>query len=366
MHVTVGKSGLSKVLKGPFGGGGDRVAYAAGVRGPHDERGVTRDSMVDRHEPERAAAWHGAGLSAVVDHSQKAGVVSIERAGGVSHTRHVLPYGEHELSYEVYGSGDRVLLWLHGLLLDANLGRGLAQSLAAHGNRVVLLDLLGHGHSDKPSDPAAHRMDLHVQQVICLLDTLGVDKAVLGGVSLGADVSLLTAVAAPERVSGLILDMPVLEWGMPTAVTIFLPLLIGLRNAGAAARLVSWAATRLPRSGFGPLDSLINAAACDPGELAAVLHGILLGPIAPTVEQRRSVSAPALVMGHRRGLMHPFSDAENLASQLPDARLLRSHNIAELWLRPGRLTAELSAFLDSAWADAQPPVAPHQPLSEAV
>jgi pimeloyl-ACP methyl ester carboxylesterase len=188
------------------------------------------------------------------------------------------------------------------------------------------------------------------------------DQVVLGGVSLGADVSLLTAVSAPERVRGLILDMPVLERALPTAAAVFLPLLLGLRHAGAAARLASWAASRLPQSGFGALDSFILAAARDPGELAAVLHGILLGPIAPTVAQRRSITAPALVMGHRRGLIHPFSDAENLARQLADARLVEASNVAELWLRPGRLTAELSAFLDHAWTDAQP----QAPLREAI
>ena len=55
-------------------------------------------------------------------------------------TRHTLAYGQYQLSYEIYGSGDRVLVWMHGLLLDANLSRGLARRLAAKGNRVVLLD----------------------------------------------------------------------------------------------------------------------------------------------------------------------------------------------------------------------------------
>jgi hypothetical protein len=41
-------------------------------------------------------------------------------------TRHTLAYGQYRLSYEVYGSGDRVLVWMHGLMLDANLSRGLA------------------------------------------------------------------------------------------------------------------------------------------------------------------------------------------------------------------------------------------------
>ncbi len=81
------------------------------------------------------------------------------------------------------------------------------------------------------------------------------------------------------------------------------------------------------------------------------------GPIAPTVKQRGCVTAPALVMGHPRGVIHRFKDAETLARRLADARLVPAHNVAELWLRPGRLTAELGAFLDDAWTgctDVQP------------
>jgi pimeloyl-ACP methyl ester carboxylesterase len=107
------------------------------------------------------------------------------------YTQHTLDYGRYRLSYEVYGSGDRVLVWLHGLLLDANLSRHIARLLAAQGNRVVLLDLLGHGRSDKPRHAGAHRMDSYADQVLRLLDELGVDQAVLGGVSLGTNVSLL-------------------------------------------------------------------------------------------------------------------------------------------------------------------------------
>jgi pimeloyl-ACP methyl ester carboxylesterase len=70
---------------------------------------------------------------------------------------------------------------MHGLLLDANLSRGLARRLAAKGNRVVLLDLLGHGRSDKPRHAGPHRMDLYAEQVLCLLDELGADQVVLGG-----------------------------------------------------------------------------------------------------------------------------------------------------------------------------------------
>jgi len=264
--------------------------------------------------------------------------------------RHTLTYGQYRLSYEVYGSGDRVLVWMHGLLLDANLSRGLARRLAVRGNRVVLLDLLGHGRSDKPRHAGPHRMDLYAEQVLCLLDELGVDQVVLGGVSLGTNVSLLAAVRAPERVRGLVLEMPVLEWAAPAAALVFAPLLLEVHYARAVLRLASRVASHLPSTGFGPVDSFISAAASDPDETAAVLHGVLLGPIAPTIEQRRAITAPALVLGHGIDLIHSFADAKRLARQLPDARLIRTRTFAELWVLPARLTAEISEFLDRVWA----------------
>ncbi len=270
--------------------------------------------------------------------------------------RHTLAYGQYRLSYEVYGSGDRVLVWLHGLLLDANLSRNLARSLAAKGNRVVLLDLLGHGRSDKPRHAGAHRMDLYAEQVLCLLDELGADQVVLGGVSLGTNVSLLATVQAPGRVRGLVLEMPVLEWAAPAAALVFSPLLLEVHYARVPLRLVSRVASRLPPSGLGPLDSFISAAASDPDEIAAVLHGVLLGPIAPTIDQRRAITAPALVLGHGIDLIHSFSDAKRLAQQLPEARLIRTRTFAELWVRPARLTAEISEFLDRVWAGGGPQV----------
>jgi hypothetical protein len=154
----------------------------------------------------------------------------------------------------------------------------------------------------------------------------------------------------------------VLDWAVPAAALVFLPLLLGVHYARAPLRLVSRAASHLPASGFGPLDSLVGAATSDPDEIAAVLHGVLLGPIAPTIEERRSITAPALVLGHGVDLIHSFSDAERLVRQLPDARLVRTRTFAELWVRPARLIAEISEFLGRVWEGAEP----RQPPGEAM
>jgi hypothetical protein len=71
--------------------------------------------------------------------------------------------------------------------------------------------------------------------------------------------------------------------------------------------------------------------------------------VAPPVEERRTMRTPALVIGHRHDLVHPFSDAGALADELPDARLLQADSIVELRVAPERLTGEIAAFLDECW-----------------
>lgn len=264
----------------------------------------------------------------------------------------------YRLAYEVHGQGRRVLVLLHGLLLDANLNRAIAQALSARGHRVVLLELLGHGRSDRPRHASEHRMDSYADQVVALLDHLEVEQAVVGGTSLGANVALHVAEKAPQRVRGMLIEMPVLEWAAPAAGAVFIPLLLGVHVARPAVRLVARLARRLPRTGFGPVDTFMNSVSMEPEEITAVLHGMLVGPTAPTVEKRREMLAPALILGHDLDYIHPFSDAENLAEQLPNARILRARSMFELRTRPTRLTGEIAAFLDEIW---QPRVAEEQP-----
>jgi pimeloyl-ACP methyl ester carboxylesterase len=255
----------------------------------------------------------------------------------------------NDLAYEVHGEGDRLIVYLHGLLLDAEVNRGIAEALARRGNRVVLLDLLGHGRSDHPEHASLYRIDLYAHQVFALLDHLGADEAVLGGVSLGANVSLQAAVLAPERVRGLVLEMPALEWAVPAAAVLFVPLVLGLHYARPVANVIARLMRSLPRTPFGPLNSMLNAASLPPDQMASVLHGILVGPTAPAVEERRTITVPTLVLGHRNDLIHPLNDATNLVRELPNAHLVRARSPLELRLWPDRLTSEITDFLAEVW-----------------
>ncbi len=261
---------------------------------------------------------------------------------------------EHEgvdLYYEVHGQGPRVLVFTHGILMDSSMNRRLATDLALAGNRVVLLDLPGHGQSAKPQRASYHRMDTYSEHVVALMDHLGVDEAAIGGVSLGGNVSLLVAALAPGRVRALIIEMPVLEWALPAAAITFVPMLLAVHFARPLVHRAASFFRRLPRTGNGPVDSMMNSLSNEPAETAAVLHGVLAGPIAPTVDQRAAMDVPALVIGHRADRIHPFHDAEQLARRLPRGRLVQADSLLELRVHPERLTVEIAGFLDAAWSE---------------
>jgi pimeloyl-ACP methyl ester carboxylesterase len=257
--------------------------------------------------------------------------------------------GGVRLYYELHGHGSKSLVFMHGILLDADLNRKLATDLGALGYRVILLDLPGHGLSEKPRRASAHRMDTYARHVVALLDHLSIDRAVVGGVSLGANVALMVAAQAPERVQGLVIEMPVLEWAVPAAAITFLPMLLAVHFARPAVRLAAKIIRRLPRTGLGAVDSVMNSLSNDPVETAAVLHGIITGPIAPTVDERAAITVPTLIIGHRSDRIHPFHDAEALARRIPGARLVQATSVLELRVRPERLTKEIAALLESAW-----------------
>jgi pimeloyl-ACP methyl ester carboxylesterase len=264
-----------------------------------------------------------------------------------------MPVFRHEgrrLAYTEYGEGPRTCVLIHGLLLSQKMHRSLAHALAQRGNRVVTLDLLGHGASERPRDMTAYSMTFFGEQVIGLLDHLGVDEAIVAGTSLGANTALEAAAMAPDRVRGMVVEMPVLDNALLGCAIAFTPLMVSLTFGEPVMRAVASVARRIPtQRGPWGADVLLDLVRQDPGPSAAVLQGLFFGRVAPHKSVRRTLKAPALVIGHDRDPIHPFSDSDALVEELPDARLLRADSMLEMRLTPERLTNEIADFLDDCW-----------------
>lgn len=254
----------------------------------------------------------------------------------------------HRIAYTSYGDGPRTTVLIHGLLFSQRLHERLAAELARRGHRVVTIDLLGHGRSDRPRDPRVYSMTAFAEQVVGLLDHLELEKAVVGGMSLGANTALEVAALAPERLQGMVIEMPVLDHALVACAVAFTPPMVALTLGEPVMQLVQAAARRVPRLPWFP-DQLVDLVRQDPGPSGAVLQGLFAARFAPTREMRRTFTAPTLVIGHQFDPVHPFSDSGDLVEELPHARLVEASSILELRLTPDRLTDEIAAFLDEAW-----------------
>lgn len=258
--------------------------------------------------------------------------------------------GGHRLVFDQYGSGDKVVVLIHGLLMRRSMHSVLAAELARRGYRVLCLDMLGHGDSDRPGDKRLYSMELYGRHVVEALDALGVDRAVVGGTSLGANVALEVAVQHPERVHGLILDMPVLEDSQTFWAMVIGPML-GLFTVGQPAlHAIGAVARRVPRGNF-LRDLVLDFVRPDPRPTRHVLLGLVYGRKAPTAPDRRAIAAPTLVIAHEWDRGHAMSDAYDLVGELPNARLVRARSIVELRARPERLTEEIARFLGDRWPE---------------
>lgn len=255
----------------------------------------------------------------------------------------------HRLAYTEYGEGQRTVVLIHGLLLSQRMQVPLAKALAERGNRVITLDVLGHGKSDRPRDMWRYSMTFFGEQVVGLLDHLGVDQAVVAGTSLGANVALEVCAVAPDRVRGMVVEMPVLDNALLGCALAFTPMMAALTIGEPVMRGLSWLTRQIPDRGPELLQIGLDTLRQAPAPSAAVLQGLFFGRVAPHRSIRRTFTPPSLVIGHRRDPVHPFSDSGMLVDELANGRLLEADSILELRMAPERLTNDIARFIDDCW-----------------
>ncbi|HEV7919093.1 MAG TPA: alpha/beta hydrolase [Solirubrobacterales bacterium] len=257
-------------------------------------------------------------------------------------------YEGHKIAYRTYGSGKRAVVLVHSLLFNQEMHEPLARELSDHGNFVITIDMVGHGGSDTPVD--RFDMQRYAGAVERLLDELEISEAVIGGTSLGANIGIEACVHFPERVRGVIADMPALERAIIGGSAIFTPIMLATRYLEPVARIGARAMRLVPRRPMPySVNLILDILKRDPRATSEVLQGIYFGRLAPPRDERKTIEAPALVIGHKFDPVHPFKDATDLADDLPNAKFLEARSIVELRLMPKRLTAAIVDFVDECW-----------------
>ena len=110
-----------------------------------------------------------------------------------------------EIHYEAHGPENAPpILLSHGYGATSRMWDGQVAAFADR-YRLVLWDMRGHGQSGDPADPALYSHALTVGDMAAVLDACGIERAIIGGLSLGGVMSLAFHLAHPERVRALML-----------------------------------------------------------------------------------------------------------------------------------------------------------------
>jgi pimeloyl-ACP methyl ester carboxylesterase len=142
----------------------------------------------------------------------------------------------------------------------------------------------------------------------------------------------------------------VLDNALEAGILAFAPLLFLARFLPASVSSLRLVTRAVPR-GVVPFWAGVVLDTLDqrPAPMAALIHGIFFGRIAPGSRLRKGIQAPALVIGHPHDPIHPAADAAMLAEELPDATFVEARGILEWRMRPQRLNAITADFVERCY-----------------
>jgi pimeloyl-ACP methyl ester carboxylesterase len=213
-----------------------------------------------------------------------------------------------EIYYEVHGNGPTLIL-THGYSSTSEMWKGQIEALSKH-HKLVLWDMRGHGRSDYPEDPNAYGEALTIADIAALLDKVGANSAIVGGMSLGGYMSLAFYCTHPERVRALL----IIDTGP------------GFKKDDARAAWNKRAfetADRFERDGLAALKSASRERSAvshrDAAGLARAARGMLTQRDARVIEVLPEIKVPSLIVVGADDA--PFLAASDyMAAKIPGAK----------------------------------------------
>jgi len=235
-----------------------------------------------------------------------------------------------DLDYEIAGhaSPEPPLIWGHGLTGS----RGISAAFplvdlrpAKTSRQVVRYDARGHGLSSVLDDPAQGSWQELAYDQLALIDHLGLDRVVVGGVSMGAGTALYSALALGERLEKLILVIPPTGWEeREPQIALYEQMARVVESRGPKALLAAGAEMPPPDPFVGGSDFADRRAAsmggADGARLAACFRGAAFADL-PPLGEIATIAAPTLVLAWSGDPGHPVSTAERLGETLPNVEV---------------------------------------------
>ena len=192
---------------------------------------------------------------------------------------------------------------------------------------MIAFDVRGHGLTEPLGEPSQLRFRVFGDDLMALMEHLALERAIVGGISMGAALALHFTLAHSEKVEALVLSRPAwLEAPCPWNVKMF-TLVSGLiRRHGPRQGLVEFQQTNEYREALARWPDVANSLSLQfqhprAPESAEKLERIIQDCPHPDRSAWGGVHVPTLVLGNRQDPIHPFDYAETLARAIPNAQL---------------------------------------------
>jgi pimeloyl-ACP methyl ester carboxylesterase len=213
----------------------------------------------------------------------------------------------------------------HGL--GGDLTQPFGVYAPADGVRLIGFDFRAHGVTRPLGDVAKLTIDSLADDLVALLDYLGLERAVVGGISLGSAVAVSTALRYPGRVSALVLSRPAwIDRPVPENVRLYSMIAELLESLGARDGLERFRRTAefqaMERQSPDCAKSLVGQfEQARAEECAARLAKLIVDTPCADRAMYRAISVPTLVLGNRQDPIHPWEIARTVAGLIPGAEL---------------------------------------------
>jgi pimeloyl-ACP methyl ester carboxylesterase len=258
------------------------------------------------------------------------------------------------LRYEVSGDGPTVV-WLHGLMGSIDRSRAFGEGmdgLAERGFRLLAYEARGHGESEYTENEADYTWSSHASDMRALLEALDIERAIIGGGSMGAGTGIVFALENPERVEKLVLlAPPPLAATIETAQQVFCGLasLIDAVGREKAAEIVMQLPqyTELKASDPKQYELMRDwLSTVHPIATPFAIRGLLNGPALPE-ERFAEIGVPTLIVAHPDDPIHPTSTAEKLHASITGSQLVMAPSMNHFREHHNELLDTVSGFLRS-------------------
>jgi 3-oxoadipate enol-lactonase len=221
--------------------------------------------------------------------------------------------------YSDEGQGEPLLL-IHGFPLSSQMYVPQRAALK-HRFRVITPDLRGMGQSDVPT--SGYSMDAYVDDLLALLDHLDIERAVVGGMSMGGYIAFALLRRAPERVKGLVLIDTKATADDEEMLQKRRALIEQVRNGGPkeAADTSKMLTERTHQENPDLVDYVQSIMLSTPADgIVGALQAMIVRP--DSTSMLRTINVPTLIIVGSDDPLTPPESAKQMQQVMPNARLV--------------------------------------------